>query len=149
MFRIALTRCRFSLSRSPFYNFANVFKYTKEHEWVNYDKTTKEGTIGITHYAQQQLGDIVHISLPEKGAAVKKGDAVGAIESVKMVADLFCPVNGVVTKVNDTVLKDPALVNQNAEKEWLNSIKLESEKDLDDLLTKEQYDEFVKTLANH
>ena len=59
----------------------------------------KEGLIGITDFAQSQLGDIVHISLPEKGTEVKKGDAIGAIESVKMVADLFCPVTGVVTKV--------------------------------------------------
>ncbi len=104
-------------------------KYTKEHEWLR--QNGKEGTVGITHFAQEQLGDVVFVELPQVGRQVKAGEVFGVVESVKTVSDLYSPVAGRITRVNERLLDDPALVNADPYGEgWIVAIEIESEGDL-------------------
>lgn len=117
-------------------------RYTNEHEWVRVDDGT--GTVGITHYAQDQLGDIVYVDLPATGASVKQSEKLGEIESVKAVSDLFSPVSGEVVDVNEEVNDHPELVNESPyEKGWLVRLRLADPTELDALLTAEQYDQLL------
>ncbi len=117
-------------------------RYTKEHEWVRVENNLS--TIGITDYAQDQLGDIVYLDLPSPGTQVKKLDRLGEIESVKAVSDLYSPVSGEVTQVNREVVDRPELVNQSPYEEgWLVRLRLADPAEVDGLLTAEQYDELI------
>ena len=112
-------------------------KYTKDHEWVRIDGTT--GTVGITHFAQQQLGDVVYVDLPEVGTTLTVGQAFGTIESVKAVSELFAPVAGTVTEVN-TALKDrPDAVNSQPHESWMIKVTLSNAGDADALLDSSAY----------
>src|SRR5687768_16328946 len=97
-------------------------KYTKEHEWVRVDGTT--GIVGITDFAQQQLGDVVYVELPDKGASVKQGAVFGTIESVKAVTELFAPVSGEVLETNSDLKDRPDHVNSKPHETWLVMVKL-------------------------
>lgn len=120
-------------------------KYTKDHEWIKYDAKTKSGTIGITDYAQQQLGDVVHISLPEIYKTFNQKDVMSTIESVKVVSDIYAPISCTVTSVNQAIEKAPEIINQSAESDgWLFKVKVLNAKELDSLLDKSGYDMFVK-----
>jgi glycine cleavage system H protein len=113
-------------------------KYTKDHEWVRIDGTT--GTVGITHFAQQQLGDVVYVDLPEVGTTLTVGQAFGTIESVKAVSELFAPVAGTVTEVN-TALKDrPDAVNSQPHESWMIKVTLSNAGDADALLDAAAYE---------
>jgi len=113
-------------------------KYTKDHEWVRIDGTT--GTVGITHFAQQQLGDVVYVDLPEVGTTLSVGQAFGTIESVKAVSELFAPVAGTVTEVN-TALKDrPDAVNSQPHESWMIKVTLSNAGDADALLDAAAYE---------
>ena len=113
-------------------------KYTKDHEWVRIDGTT--GTVGITHFAQQQLGDVVYVDLPEVGTTLTVGQAFGTIESVKAVSELFAPVAGTVTDVN-TALKDrPDAVNSQPHESWMTKVTLSNAGDPDALLDAAAYE---------
>lgn len=113
-------------------------KYTKDHEWVRVDGTT--GTVGITHFAQQQLGDVVYVDLPEVGTTLTVGQAFGTIESVKAVSELFAPVAGTVTDVN-TALKDrPDAVNSQPHDSWMIKVALSNAADADALLDASAYE---------
>ena len=113
-------------------------KYTKDHEWVRIDGTT--GTVGITHFAQQQLGDVVYVDLPEVGTTFTVGQAFGTIESVKAVSELFTPVAGTVTDVN-TALKDrPDAVNSQPHESWMIKVTLSNAGDADALLDAAAYE---------
>src|SRR6202041_3431515 len=92
-------------------------KYTKEHEWIQVNGTT--GTIGITDYAQQSLGDIVFVETPKVGAELTAGKTFGTVESVKAVSDLFAPASGTVTEVNDDLAASPEKVNKDAHAAWM------------------------------
>jgi glycine cleavage system H protein len=117
-------------------------RYTKEHEWVRVEADL--GTVGITDYAQDQLGDLVYLDLPSLGTQVKQLDKLGEIESVKAVSDLYSPVSGEVTEVNQEVVDRPELVNQSPYEEgWLVRVRLADPAELDSLLTAEQYDELI------
>ena len=117
-------------------------RYTKEHEWVRVDDGV--GTVGVTDYAQDQLGDIVYLDLPAPGTPVKQFEKLGEIESVKAVSDLYCPVSGEVVDVNEAVADHPELVNESPyEKGWLVRVRLADAAELDALLTAEQYDQLV------
>ena len=117
-------------------------RYTKEHEWVRVEDDL--GTVGITDYAQDQLGDIVYLDLPSPGTQVKQLDKLGEIESVKAVSDLYSPVSGEVTEVNQEIIDRPELVNQSPYEEgWLVRLRLADPAELDSLLTAEQYDELI------
>ena len=118
------------------------YKYTKEHEWI--DLAGERGKIGITDYAQQQLGDVVYIELPEVGARLKEGQSFGTIESVKAVSELYAPVSGEVVEVN-TALKDkPETVNGDPHGSWMIAIKLTNPTEADGLMDASQYETLVK-----
>ena len=118
------------------------FKYTKDHEWI--ELTGDSGKVGITDYAQQQLGDVVYVELPEVGARLKQGQSFGTIESVKAVSELYSPVTGEVVQVN-TALKDkPETVNKNPHDSWMVVIKLTNPAEAGALLDAAQYQDLVK-----
>ena len=117
-------------------------KYTKDHEWVRIDGN--EGRVGITDYAQKQLGDVVYLELPEVGRVLKKGEVFGTIESVKAVSELFSPVAGEVTEVNRTLSDRPETVNADPHSAWMIAIKLGDDVDQGDLLDARQYSELTQ-----
>jgi glycine cleavage system H protein len=113
-------------------------KYTKDHEWVRIEGDT--GAVGITHFAQQQLGDVVYVDLPEVGTTLSVGQTFGTIESVKAVSELFAPVSGTVTEVN-TALKDrPDAVNSAPHESWMIKVKLANAGDAEGLLDAGAYE---------
>ncbi|KAJ1030396.1 hypothetical protein NDA16_001305 [Ustilago loliicola] len=115
-------------------------RFTEEHEWVSFDDATNIGTVGITDYAQKSLGDVVFIELPEAGAQVKKGDDIGAVESVKAASDIYAPVSGQIEAVNEKLNDEPSLLNKQPESDgWLCQIKLTNPADFEALLTAEAY----------
>ena len=117
-------------------------RYTKEHEWVRLDDGV--GTVGLTDYAQDQLGDIVYVDLPAPGTSVKQFDKLGEVESVKAVSDLYAPVSGEVVDMNEAVNDHPELVNESPYEEgWLVRVRLADPAELEALLTAEQYDQLV------
>lgn len=118
-------------------------KYHREHDWVRVDGDT--AVLGITDYAQQTLGDIVFIELPEVGADVTAGTPYAEVESVKAVSDVFAPVSGSVIEVNEEVVDAPETVNRSPYDEgWLIKVRLSDPAETDDLLTVEEYDEFLQ-----
>lgn len=124
-------------------NFPEDLKYTSEHEWVR----SGNGSIvriGVTEYAAEQLGDIVFVSLPQVGESVAAGDACGELESTKSVSDLFAPVDGTVSAVNDRLTDAPETINADPYGDgWLFELELSEEADLDDLLDADGYAEEV------
>ena len=118
------------------------FKYTKDHEWI--ELSGDSGKVGITDYAQQQLGDVVYVELPEIGARLKQGQSFGTIESVKAVSELYSPVTGEVMQVN-TALKDkPETVNKDPHGSWMIVMKLGDPAEVGALMDQTQYADFVK-----
>jgi glycine cleavage system H protein len=121
-------------------------KYTEDHEWLR-EEADGSVTVGVTNYAQEQLGDLVYIQLPEVGRSYAKGDEAAVIESVKVAGEIKMPAEGSVTEVNQGIADDPALVNQDAEgAAWFFKFKPAAGGALDGLLDKAGYDAFV---ANH
>ncbi len=122
--------------------YPNDFKYTKDHEWVKVSGA--EGQIGITDYAQKQLGDIVYLDLPEPGKTVKQGQVLGTVESVKAVSEIFAPVSGEVVKVNKELADKPEKVNAEPHQSWMVAIKLSNPAEVTNLLNATQYEELAK-----
>ena len=122
-------------------------KYTKEHEWIQVNGTT--GTIGITDYAQQSLGDIVFVETPKVGAELTAGKTFGTVESVKAVSDLFAPASGTVTEVNEDLAASPEKVNKDAHGSWMVKITLKNPREVDRLLSATDYEKFVAEEAGH
>ena len=112
-------------------------KYTKDHEWVRISGDT--GEVGITDYAQQQLGDVVYVELPDVGRKVTAGESVGSIESVKAVSELFAPMTGEVVEINDHVKNHPEIVNSDPHGTWMIKVKLAQPTDAGALLDSSQY----------
>jgi glycine cleavage system H protein len=120
-------------------------RYTKEHEWVVLDGDI--ATIGITDYAQEQLGDLVHVELPELERAVAEGETCAVVESVKAASDIFAPLAGKVVEINETIVEDPSIVNSDAEGEgWFFRLELDDTDAFDALLDQDAYDEYLETL---
>ncbi len=120
----------------------NTLRYAKTHEWVSVSEDIC--TVGISQFAVEQLTDVVYIELPEVGDHTFVGDSFGEIESVKAVSDIYAPVDGEVSEVNEKLLNDPAAIAQDPYgKGWLVKIKVEKGVKLDHLLTKEQYDKQI------
>lgn len=120
-------------------------RYSKTHQWARVEGNT--ATIGITDYAQDQMGDLVYIELPETGNEVSEGDVVGSIESVKAVSDLQTPVSGTITEVNQALPDAPEKMNQSPYAEgWIAKIEIADPSELDQLLDADAYREFVATL---
>jgi glycine cleavage system H protein len=119
-------------------------KYTKEHEWI-----TSDGTIGITQYAQESLGDIVFVDLPKVGTEITAGKTFGTVESVKAVSDLFAPASGTVTEANGELATSPEKVNKDAHGSWMVKIKLKDPSELNALLSAADYEKFAGEEAGH
>jgi len=123
------------------------FKYTKEHEWIKPEGKT--ATIGITHYAQESLGDIVFVDLPKVGSELTVGKAFGSVESVKAVSDLYAPASGMVTEVNGELTSAPEKINQNAHGAWMVKVTLKNPSELNGLLSAADYEKFVAEEGGH
>ena len=119
-------------------------KYTREHEWIIAD-----GTIGITHHAQDSLGDIVFVELPKVGTVITVGKPFGTVESVKAVSDLFAPASGTVTAVNEELATAPEKVNKVAHGAWMVKIKMKDPAEMNALLSAPDYEKFVSEEAGH
>ena len=118
-------------------------KYSKDHEWIEVDGDN--AIIGITDHAQESLGDIVFVDLPEINKVVKAGDEVSIIESVKAASDIYSPVDGEIIEINQNLTNDAALINQSAETSgWIFKLKISNQSQLNDLMTLVQYEEFLK-----
>jgi glycine cleavage system H protein len=118
------------------------YRYTKDHEWISV--SGNRGRVGITDFAQKQLGDVVFIELPEAGRAVSQGQTAGTIESVKAVSELYSPASGRVVEVNPALSSKPETVNSDPHGTWLFVIELSNPAEIDHLLTSNQYAELVK-----
>jgi len=122
--------------------FPEDLKYTKEHEWVLIEGGT--ATVGITDYAQDQLGDIVFVELPAVGDKVSKEDAFGVVESVKAVSDIYAPLSGKVIEVNDDLPDDPEMLNEDPYGDgWIIRIELTDPEEVEDLMTSAEYEQYV------
>jgi glycine cleavage system H protein len=122
--------------------FPEDLKYSKEHEWVLVEDNV--ATVGITDYAQDQLGDIVFVEMPAIGDKVSKEDAFGVVESVKAVSDIYAPVSGKVLEVNDDLPDNPEMVNEDPYGDgWMIKIEMNDPEELQDLMTAAEYEEYV------
>lgn len=121
---------------------ADNLKYTKEHEWLKIEGGNV-AVIGITEYAQDALGDLVFVELPEVGRKLGKGDSFAVVESVKTAAEVYSPVAGEVAAINDNLSNDPELIKKSLEEGWIAKIKITDPKDLEGLMDKAAYDEFL------
>lgn len=120
-------------------------RYTKDHEWVVLDGDI--ATVGITDHAQEQLGDLVHVELPELEREVAEGEACAVVESVKAASDVYSPLTGKIVEVNETITEDPSIVNSDAEGEgWFFRLELEDPEAFESLMDQDAYDEFLETL---
>ncbi|XP_005073125.1 glycine cleavage system H protein, mitochondrial [Mesocricetus auratus] len=123
----------------------SVRKFTEKHEWI----TTENGigTVGISNFAQEALGDVVYCSLPEIGTKLKKQDEFGALESVKAASELYSPLSGEVTEVNEALAENPGLVNKSCyEDGWLIKMTVSDPSELDELMSEEAYEKYVKSI---
>ena len=123
-------------------------KYAKSHEYVHVEGDV--GTIGITDYAQKELGDIVFVELPQVGTQLEAADELGSIESVKAVSELFAPVSGEVVEVNEALTEKPELVNTDPYGDgWMIRVKLSDPTEVDELMSAEEYEEYIETESGH
>ncbi|EZA46469.1 Glycine cleavage system H protein, mitochondrial, partial [Ooceraea biroi] len=121
--------------------------YTDKHEWITVDG--KVGTVGISDYAQDALGDVVYAQLPDVGSTVKKEEECGALESVKAASELFSPVSGEIVEKNEAVEGKPSLINTSCYEEgWLFKVKLSDVDEIKELMNEESYNEFLKSSAH-
>ena len=122
------------------------FLYSKDHEWISVQDSV--GTIGITDYAQHELGDVVYVDLPEVGDTFESGEPFGSVESVKAVSEIFCPIGGEVIEVNSKLEESPELINESPhQKAWMIKIRLNSPEELKELLSAEEYEEYLQEQA--
>ena len=120
--------------------YPEAYRYTKEHEWID----AAAGTVGITDYAQDTLGDIVFVDLPKVGAKVERGKVFGSVESVKADSDLYAPVTGTVVEVNQELATAPEKINKDAHGAWILKVELADPSEVDQLLNAADYEKFVK-----
>lgn len=120
--------------------------FTKDHEWINVDGDV--GTVGITDYAQSQLGDVVYVELPDVGKKVAKSGEAAVVESVKAASEIYAPVSGEVVEVNSALDGTPAAVNEDAQgRGWFLKLKIENPAELQELMSEDQYKEFLAGLT--
>ena len=123
------------------------YKYTKEHEWI--DVNGAKGSVGITDYAQNSLGDIVFVDLPKVGDTLEAGKIFGSVESVKAVSDLYSPVTGTVTEVNEALKDAPEKINADANNTWMMKLDVANPAELDGLLSAADYEKFLAEETGH
>ena len=122
-------------------------KYSKKHEWVSLDGDI--ATVGISKHAAEMLGDIVFVELPDKGKNFEKEGQAGVVESTKAASDVYTPVTGEITETNQSIVDDPATVNKDPEgKSWFFKIKVKNKSELDELMSKADYEKFAKENSN-
>jgi glycine cleavage system H protein len=122
--------------------YPNDYRYTKEHEWIKAEGDS--ATVGITDHAQDQLGDVVFVELPKVGAKLQSAQSFGTVESVKAVSDIYAPVSGEVTEINEALVDTPEKLNEDPHGQgWLIRLKLSDKMELSKLMTAEQYQEYV------
>ena len=119
--------------------------YTKDHEWVRVDGD--KAYVGITDFAQDSLGDIVFLDMPDEEDEASKGEVIVSVESVKAASDVFSPVNGEVVEINEDLADEPGKVNEEPYESWMVAIKIEDKSELDNLLSKEDYEKLCKEEA--
>jgi glycine cleavage system H protein len=120
-------------------------RYTSDHEYIRVEGGI--GTVGITQYAQEKLGDIVYIELPEAGKVLSKGQEAAVVESVKAASEVYAPVGGEVTETNQEIVANPALVNQDPEEgAWFLKVKISNPRELDQLMSTDAYRDYLETL---
>ncbi len=125
------------------FNVPEEFYYTKDHEWAQVDENVV--TVGITEYAQDTLGEVVYVELPEEGQKVTQGESFGVVESVKAVSDLIAPVSGTVLEVNASTTENPGTLNDDPMNEgWLIRIEMDTEKELANLMRAPEYKKLIK-----
>jgi len=124
------------------------FLYTKEHEWVRADNG--EAAIGITHHAQEELGDIIFVDPPKVGAKVKQGDTLGAVESVKAVSDVYAPISGEIIEINELLSEKPELIKQEPYGQgWIAKLRLSHKEELDGLMSADEYEAWINEEKKH
>ena len=124
------------------YQLPEDFYYSKDHEWAQVDENIV--SVGVTEFAQEQLGEVVYVELPEEGAKVNQGESFGVVESVKAASDLFSPVSGTVIEVNTALLEDPSALNDDPMNDgWLIRIEMDSEKELANLIRVADYKKLI------
>ena len=116
-------------------------RYTREHEWISVDGNI--GTVGITDYAQNSLGDIVYVDMPKVGDSINANATFGSVESVKAVSDLYCPVSGTVTEVNEVLKNEPDKINSAPHETWIIKVELSNPGELDALLDAAAYEKYI------
>ena len=122
------------------------YLYSKDHEWISVQDNV--GTIGITDYAQHELGDVVYADLPEIGDTFEANEPFGSVESVKAVSEIFCPVSGEVTEVNSKLADNPELINESPHQiAWMIKIRISDPEELHELLSAEEYEEYLQEQA--
>jgi glycine cleavage system H protein len=127
-------------------NIPEDLKYTKDHEWVSVDGDT--ATIGITDYAQHALGDVVYVELPNTGESFDAHDVFGSVESVKAVSEIFTPIGGEVLEINEDLNDTPEVVNDDPYGDaWLAKVKIDDPSEIDELLSAEEYGDFLESEA--
>jgi glycine cleavage system H protein len=123
------------------------FRYTKDHEWVKVEGDT--ATVGITDFAQSQLGDVVFVELPEVGEELKSHQTLGVVESVKAVSDIYSPVSGNVTEVNEGLNDEPEILNQDPHsKGWILKLKVKDKSELEELMSASEYEKYLEGLKD-
>jgi len=127
--------------------YPSSYRYTREHEWIGISGGV--GTVGITDYAQDSLGDIVFVDAPKVGASVKAGEVFGSVESVKAVSDLYSPVTGTVTAVNEELTTAPEKINTGAHDAWIIKVQLTNPSEADSLLSAADYEKFISEETGH
>jgi len=121
-------------------------KYTSDHEWIHIEGDV--ATVGVSHYAQEQLGDVVYVELPDVGKAVVKGAEAAVVESVKAASEVYAPLTGEIVQVNESLGDNPGQINQDAEGSgWFMKIQIADEEELEGLMSAGEYAAFVETLA--
>jgi glycine cleavage system H protein len=124
------------------------FLYTKEHEWIRVDESI--GTLGITEYAQKELGDVVFVELPKVGDHVTAGESFGTVESVKAVSEIYSPVNGEVTAANAKVQANPEMLNADPHGEaWLIRVRLSDRREIESLMSADEYEAYIRQEKAH
>ena len=119
------------------------YLYSKDHEWISVKNS--EGTIGITDYAQHELGDVVYVDLPEVGDSLEVNEPFGSVESVKAVSEIFAPVSGEIIEVNSKLLDSPEMINESPhELAWMVKIRLANSEELEGLLSAQEYEEYLQ-----
>ncbi len=128
--------------------YPSEYRYTKEHEWIKVDG--ESAIVGITHHAQDQLGDVVFVELPDVGAKLQANGSFGVVESVKAVSDIYAPISGDVSEVNEALIEKPEILNSDPHGEgWLVRLKIFDKAEIDALMNAEQYTEYVAAENGH